>query len=228
VVLASPDSPDEWAVAMRDLAQGDSTSDARAVLADKFQEMLHNESWLQAPSSGYLEAFDVAVYLGGTNFLPAMASLAGPASDPAVAHAAYLVLDRLVLENAAITLSALAADPAMAGDRPAMRADFFARGDVRDSQQRAVLESYLLNPSLSPAELDAFAGIFPNANYMISPDLLTDTPTPNGADLASRDAASLAAVQQWLQDPRFAGVRPQLQRAEARIQGFVSQAAQTP
>ena len=39
----------------------------------------------------------------------------------------------------------------------------------------------LLNPQISAAEISAFAGIYPNANYMISDNLLTQAQTPGGA-----------------------------------------------
>ena len=61
---------------------------------------------------------------------------------------------------------------------------------------------------------------------MISPNLLTQTQTPNHDALVSRDAASLNVVQQWLADPRFASLRPSLQKAEARLAGYVQQESQ--
>jgi len=56
------------------------------------------------------------------------------------------------------------------------------RGDVRDTKQRALLETYLLDPRSSAQELQTFAGIFPNADYMISTNLLvyhSHLPTTN-------------------------------------------------
>jgi hypothetical protein len=62
VVLATSDSPDEWAVALRNLARGDNTAQGRALLERKTGELLRQDSWQQNPSVGFLEAFDVAVY----------------------------------------------------------------------------------------------------------------------------------------------------------------------
>ncbi len=180
--------------------------------------------WQQNPSTGYLEAFDVAVFLGGTGLVPALTELVRMQDNPAVAHAAYLALDRLAITEPAALLGALEADSNLMQGREQTRADYFARADVRDPQQRQVLESYLLDPRTSPQELQQFGGVFPNANFMVSQNLLTPTPTPDHAALTSRDAASLQAVQAWLADPRFASLQGQLQRVEQRLEGFARQA----
>ncbi len=63
-ILQSKDSPDEWAVALRNLAWGDSSADGHQLLEEKTEEMLQDTSWQESPSTGFLEAFDTAVYLG--------------------------------------------------------------------------------------------------------------------------------------------------------------------
>jgi hypothetical protein len=221
VVLSSKDSPDEWAVALRNLALGDTSPAARALLEQKTGELLSYGAWQQNPSTGYLEAFDAAVYLGGTDLIPTLTGLARLQDNQAVAHAAFLALDRSVINDPTTLLTTLLAQPELMQGREQTRADFFARADVRDPQQRQLVENYLLSPQTSPAELQQFAGVFPNANYMISQNLLTPTPTPDSARLAGRDAGSLLAVQQWQADPRFAGVRPQLEQISVRLGGFV-------
>lgn len=228
VVLASMDSPDEWAVSLRNLARGDTSDAAHALLAEKTGDMLRYPAWQQDPSTGFLEAFDVAVYLGGTDLMPTLSDMVRSQDNPAIAHAAFLALDRLVLNSPSATLAALQTDPSMMQGREATRADYFARADVRDPQQRQVLETYLLNPQLSAAELDTFAGIFPNANFMISNNLLTQSATPDHASLAGRDAESLRVVQAWLADPRFSNVQPALSKIAMRLQEFASQANPRP
>lgn len=224
VILNSKDSPDEWAVALRNLATGDPSAEGRAFLQQKAGEMLQYGPWQQNPSTGYLEAFDVAVYLGGTGLVPALTELVRMQDNPAVAHAAYLALDRLAISEPAALLGALQADPDLMQGREQTRADYFARADVRDPQQRQVLESYLLDPRTSSQELQQFAGLFPNANYMVSQNLLTPTPTPDHAALVSRDAASLQSVQGWLTDPRFTNLQRPLQRVQQRLEDFARQA----
>jgi len=224
VLLSSMDSPDEWAVALRNLASGDTSAEGRALLEQKTAQMLQYAPWQQNPSTGYLEAFDVAVYLGGMDFLPTLSGLVRQQDNPAVAHASFLALDRLVINNTASVLAALEAAPDLMQGRESTRADYFARADVRDPQQQQVLESYLLNPAISAAELNTFAGVYPNANFMISPNLLTQNTTPGYEALTRRDAQSLAVAQEWLADPRFANVAPELRRVTQRLEGFVAQA----
>ena len=70
--------------------------------------------------------------------------------------------------------------------------------------------------------------MYPNANFMISPNLLTQTATPDREALTRRDATSLRVAQEWLADPRFAKLRPELEQVTLRLQEFVRQANQRP
>ena len=225
IILSSMDSPDEWAISLRNYAMANSTPDARAFLEQKMQELLRHEPWQNNPSTGYLEAFDVAVHLGGTHLMPPLTQLVRQHDNPAVAHAAYLALDRLTISSPAATLEHLLnATDAMQG-REQTRANYFARANVADPEQRHVLENYLLAPDRSAAELETFAGLFPNANYMVSPNLLTQTRTPERAALVALDAEALRTVQAWLEDSRFSNLRPRLERIRLRLEEFVRQAS---
>jgi hypothetical protein len=224
VVLSSKRSADEWAIALRCLAMGDTTGEGHALLAQKTGELLAEQTWQQNPSAGYLEAFDTAVYLGGTNLLPSLTDLVRKKDNPAVAHAAYLTLDRLTINQPRETLAALLNSPGLMAGREDTRANYFARIDSRDPAQRQVLETYLLLPEISAAELDRFAAIYPNANYMVSLNLLTPVATPDREWLVGRDEAALQAVNEWLADPRFARAIPQLNRIRQRLETFMRQA----
>jgi hypothetical protein len=223
VILNTKDSPDEWALALRNLAKGDTSPDAQTFLEQKTDELLRYQAWQQNPSEGYLEAFDTAVFVGGTNLVPALTDLVRRQDNPAVAHAAFLALDRLVINNTADVLAVLLAQPDLMQGREQTRADYFARADVQDPRQRELVEQYLLDPRISTPELQQFAGTFPNANYMVSENLLTPAPTPNSTSLADRDAASLRVIQQWLTNPQFAGARPQLEQLSVKLAGFIKQ-----
>lgn len=227
VVLSAKDSPDEWAVALRSLATGDATPAGRDLLLQKTSELLQYEPWQKDPSVGFLEAFDTAVFLGGTNLLPALSELVRKQDNSAVAHAAYLAMDRLVINDPAGTLAYMEGSPDMMNGRESTRANYFARADVRDPQQRQILENYLLNPNMNSAELSTFAGIYPNANFMISHNLLSDTKTPDHDSISGRDSQSLVVAQEWQDDPRFANRKAELQTIIRRLQTFVQQ-AQSP
>jgi hypothetical protein len=187
----------------------------------KLQTMLTLEAWQRAPSIGFLEAFDVAVYLRDPALLPTLTQLVQLKDNQAVAHAAYLALDRLTITAPASTLAALQAAPESMKGREVTRANYFARADVRDETQRALLESYLLQPTLGAEELAKFAGLYPNANYMVSHNLLTKSETPDHAWLTGRDREALHRVQVWLEDERFTHLKPQLRELERRLRQFV-------
>src|SRR5258708_29201392 len=122
-------------LSLRNLAWGDTSPEGRALLQQKAGELLRNESWQHDPSQGYLEAFDAAVYLGGTNLVPALSDLLRRQDNPAVAHAAFLALDRLVIADPSASLAVLQADPGSIAGGEATRAAYFARTDVRAPEQ---------------------------------------------------------------------------------------------
>lgn len=223
VILSNSDSPDEWALALRNLAMGDPSPEARNLLEAKTRDLLRNENWQQNPSAGYLEAFDAAVYLSGTNLSLELSNLVRRQDNQAVAHAAYLSLDRLVIADPVQLLTIFEAQRELMSGREQTRADFFARADVRDLQQRQLLEKYLLDPRTGSTEIRQFAGVYPNANFMISANLLTTTSLPAQGDRAACDAESLKVLNDWLTDSRFERLRPQLQQIKSRLEDFTEQ-----
>lgn len=221
VILNEKTSSDEWAVAMRDFSRVNHDAASRNFMEEKLKEMFNHDAWRQQPSVGYLEAFDVAVYLRGTGLVAPLASLVRDMDNRAVAHAAFLTLDRLTIAEPVSILSKLQAEPELMKGREQTRANYFARADVSDLQQRAVVEKYLLDSPLSGTELATFAGLFPSASYMVSYNLLTTVQTPSGAILAAKDRAALQVVNEWLNDPRFAKHQPLLQNIRNRLESFV-------
>ena len=211
-ILDSMGSSDEWAVALRNCALGDAGAEGRTFVGEKLQAMLTYEPWLNNPSAGFLEAFDVAVHLGGTNLIPTLTGIVRMKENAAASHAAYLALDRLTIADAASTLAHLQANPELMAGREITRA-----------RERQLIEAYLLNPRLDLAELDKFAGLYPNANFMVSHNLLTGSATPDHAGLTARDAEALRLVRQWLSEPRFAHRQPQLQAIQRRLEAFARQ-----
>ena len=119
----------------------------------------------------------------------------------------------------------LAADPQLLATREQTRASLFARADIRHAKQNALLQLYLLHPSRTHEELQSFAAIYPNANFMISNNLLTKVLTPSREEVIALDASALGAVQKWLLDPRFQKLRPHLEACRARLEEFVQEKA---
>jgi len=216
-ILVEMSSPEEWAVALRSYAAGRDTPAGRAFLTEKMKMLLQREGWGASASAGYLESFDVAVWLGGTELIPPLTTLVRQQDNRPVARAAYLALDRLTLKDATSTLGSLLADPECMKGREQTRANFFARADVGNLQQRQILERYLLAPDRSEVELRTFAGLYPNANYMVSDNLLTQVTTPDAAALARSDEQALAVVDHWMQEERFGSVRSHLEHVQRRL-----------
>lgn len=227
-ILSAPTSPDEWAVSLRNVAWADDSQDTMEYLRAKAREMISNTAWRKNPSAGFLEAFDVIVHARGFDLAPQLTELMRDHDDRTLAHAAYLTLDRLTIADAAVALAPLAAQPELMEGREQTRANFFARLDVGEASQKALLERYLLEPRRTALELQTFAGIYPNANYMISNNLLTHTATPTREELAARDSVALQVVEGWLTDPRFTALQPQLTTMRNRLRTFVRQAAAPP
>lgn len=220
-VLRSYGSADEWAVAFRSYALANDSLDDRRFLRERFAAMVTHEPWRQNPSTGFLEAFDVAVFVGGTDLFPLLGDAVRDVGSPAVARAAYLALDRLVLREPATALARWQRNPSLLAGREETRACYFARADVTQPEQREVVERYLLDPARSTVELNAFARLFPNANFMVSPNLLSGPPALTHDELVRRDRAALEVVEAWEADPRFAMLQPHLTRVADRLREYL-------
>lgn len=220
-VLSRKTSPDEWAIALRNYARVHDSPEGRAFLRDKFEEMVRDEQWQTNASAGFLQAFDVAVFLGGTELVPTLTDLLKKKDNQAVAHAAYLALDRLVLKEPAAMLTELQRTPELMRGREITRANYFARANLSDVQQRTVVETYLLDPARLPSELDTFAKLYPNRNLMISDNLLTTASPPDTSPQMSRDRFAMAVLNEWIDEPRFVKLKPQLEVMKARLDSFV-------
>jgi hypothetical protein len=220
-ILQTATSPDEWAIGMRNYARAYPTPEGTAFLRSKTEEMIQNAAWLANPSGGFLEAFDVFVHTNDTAATPLLGKLVRDQNQRGAGYAAYLTLDRLVIAQPQVLFFQIEQQPDLFKGRELMKSNFLARANVRDANQRSQVERYLLDDARTPAELDAFASIYPNSNYMISNNLLTSTETPTRAELAARDQAALQVTDEWLADPRFQRILPQLQAIRRRLQTFV-------
>jgi hypothetical protein len=222
-ILSHYTTPDEWAVSLRNYAWANPGADGKEFLQARAQELLSNPEWIKNPTAGFLQAFDSIVYANAAFLTPQLTAFIRDTSNRAVGHAAYLTLDRLVITEPASVLKFLAAEPQFLETREQTRANLFARADIRDTAQRALLEQYLLDPRRSNEELQTFSAIYPNANFMISYNLLTTAATPTRDELVTHDSSALDAVNEWLRDPHFQRLKPQLEVIRSRLEGFVRQ-----
>lgn len=220
-LLKTPTTADEWALALRNIGSGPGTEADSALLKAKMGELLANEAWAAAPSAGYLEAFDVIVQTRDLERTSDLLSRCADQDRKAVRHASFLTLDRLVQVEPAAMLERLAASASAYPGNGLMLSNMMARADVRDEIQRRAVETWLLDAARGPAEVQAFCGIFPNANYMVSSNLLTPSFSEPDAGRLEKDRAALEAIIGWLNDPRFTNLHSHLERAAERLRGFV-------
>lgn len=191
-IMAKPTSPDEYALALRNLAWNDLDGDLRNELSARFLDLLKTP-WLDQPSAGFLEAFDIAVEVGGTPMFDRLVSLALEAkSNPATSRATFLSLDRMVLRDPALLQTALSTNADWMDFAPQQRASLISRLDITQPEQRDLFRRYLSSTRHAAGELDYFAKIFPNGNFLYGHRLVTtDDATPTIDEIAAADVRVL-------------------------------------
>lgn len=227
-ILAESTTADEWALALRNVARGEADDANSDFLRRKTEELISNPEWRASPSVGYLNAFDVLVHTRATGSSALLSGLIRDKGRRDLAHAAFLTFDRLVQREPVDMLERLQADRALQESRPEMVAQQFARADLRDERQRALVKTWLLDPSRTPLELRNFAGTFPNNNKMISNNLLTTEERVSGEELREHDREVLAIVREWRENPAFEPVSEHIGTMDARLSEFVEGAEQSP
>ena len=223
-ILSAETSADEWAVALRNVAKGEGSGDNRDYLRIRTEELISNPEWQAQPSVGYLNAFDVLVYARATETLPLLSKLLRLKDRQDLAHAAFLTLDRLVQREPVKMLARLGEDHYLRQSRPQMTAQQFARADLRDATQRAIVKSWLLDTARTSTELENFSAIYPNNNKLISHNLLTSEEQVPGELLQAHDREELAVIQGWKVEPDFGSRTRYLEVMERRLSQFVDRA----
>lgn len=229
-VLDLKTTQDEYAIALRNVAWLNYEHQLDAELHQRFAEMVTTPSWLGSPSNGFLEAFDVAVEVGGLKSLYTVAQLIRvPASSDifatsdSVNHAGFLALDRLMLREPETVIAAFVADPTFLADNPHFRASLMSRIDPTQPGQRGALEHYLTGIQHASGELEYFASIYPNANYIDGNRLVTGWETVlQSVDVAKRDERILPYLESLRADPAYAAVSKALDEIILRLREFQS------
>ncbi len=231
-ILTQPITPDEFAVALRNLAWLNPDRKYDAELRDHFSSMLDQQDWLSNPSAGFLEAFDIALHLGGEDMAKQLGGvlrmdaydqnnrlIGEPESHP-VNRAAFIALDRLMIREPQTIIGIFKKDPSWLEWAGEHRVSLLARLDPREPTQRAFLREILTKPDFfTPEELEYFSELYPNANGFSGNRLVTSRePVVAQEDL---DKAALATVQAWQLDPQFAAVKAQLKMIESRLTSFL-------
>lgn len=216
-ILAEPTHPDEWALALRNVAKGEDTAETKSYLVSKTLELINAPEWQAEPSIGFLNAFDVLVFCRATETTPLLSTFIQNKERRDLVKASFLTLDRLNQAEPAEILNQLLEDSTLQQTHPGMVAQQFARADLGDKSQRAIVRSWLLDGKRTGEELTMFANSYPNQNQMISQNLLTDSSAPP-RQIDIRE--SLQVLSDWSHDPDFAGVQSSLDGLWERLIHF--------
>lgn len=225
-VMDRKSSPDEFALALRNLAWNDCNGDLKTELSDRFGQMIQTKDWLGDPSAGFLEALDIAVFLGGKQPFEAILLIHAEGARSAnneLSRASFLALDRMVRTEPALLV-------ASAGDLmeklPAdTRASLFSRLDLTIENQRETLVRYLSDPHVDQREIDYFSAIFPNGNFVHGHWLVTtNEPTATIRSRLEADRRALIEVEKLLGAEEGEKLNQALVRIKGRLQKLVGDA----
>jgi hypothetical protein len=209
--LSEKTSSDEWALALRNLAWTEPNS--RLFLADKMREMLAYEPWRSAPSGGLLEAMDVIVFTKDASLIPDLAEARAASNE--LSHAADIALDRLAEAAPLDVLTYLNTHPSLLGERPFLRADYFAKADLSQGAQRNQIEVYLGRPDISLDEKSKLLKALVTPSSFVSDSLVTAPVPPD--DGSARRAALTITLNEWLTQNRFPTLRVPLLETQQRL-----------
>lgn len=210
-------APCESSLALRNLHWASSDAGAEALFRESTLRHISNDRWAESPEAGYLEGYDAAVQLDDPIAVGILARRASGVPNNKTTYASQLALERLAAGGNPSVLHAIAEC-----ELPArFKAEILARADLRDQEQRAVLESFLLDPSQNAAH-GAFLLAFPMASHSSSPRLITEESLPTGGDQLERDRAALKAAKEWMAEQRFAAHQDGLDRAQKRLEDFLA------
>jgi hypothetical protein len=218
-ILASSNSADEWAVALRNYYRQNQTADAYFVA--RVQEEFSRETWLQNPSAGLAESLDFPVAIGGTEGLGVLEGLLQ--RSPALRWAALAAMDAWVLEQRATAIPLLAGSNGGGLDE-ASRAALLSRADIRDDTQRQAIESYLASGTVPDSAKSEFLRQFPNQSMMVGNRLVTAIQPMTLQESAQLDAAALQFVDGLIKAGTHSDLNKELAASRERLAGFVASA----
>lgn len=224
-VLNDATTPDEYALALRNLGWLNHEGELSAELTRHFGAMLDNTEWRTRPTDGYLEAFDIAVAVGGKEMITDLVSVlrlsnGESTAQSAVNRAAFIALDRIMLREPDTLAAIYMQDPSFMDFAPNHRASLLSRLDPASAPQADALRNYLRAVPADSPELTYFARIYPNGNFFEGNRLVSGWETPGIVQIQQRDARALEFINQLLADPTYANVAPSLQKISKRLTSF--------
>lgn len=198
-IMDQKTNPDEYALALRNLAWNDLNGDLRDEVIDRLNQMIQVENWMSKPSAGFLEAFDAAVFVSGDQSFELIASLGRRALESEnqdLARASFIALDRMVQQDPSLLIQAYAENSTLSNLEANQRASLMSRLEISDAKQRSLLARYLSDPGVGEAELAYFVKVFPNGNYIHGNWLMSGAgPTRNLDERRQSDLQVLSELE---------------------------------
>jgi hypothetical protein len=213
--------PDVYVIHLRNYELGSpEPAPARHALLDTyFGAMLAHAPWMESPSTALAEAMDIAVHIEAVHRTPELAALLERDQPQLLRHASALALERLVDRRPLDSLGAWLDAALRTTSTPAARAGYFARLDPALPGAADLLRAYLTSPALSPVEVEAFLGAFPNLNQSLSHNLLSShfPATTASGDHVARLRAARQQLESWRADPAMGRLHDRLAAAARQL-----------
>jgi hypothetical protein len=189
-IMDRMDSPDEYLIALRNLAWSDLDGDIAPEFGQRFERLLRETRWREQPGPAFLEAMDAALLLPparGAELL--METCAASATPPSLSRACFIALDRIAGRDPALLVNL-----DVSRLIPDQRASLLSRLDITDAAQRTRFTDYLAALP-EGAELDYFSSLFPNGNHLQGNRFLsTPIRPPSIAQRRESDRRTLAEL----------------------------------
>lgn len=221
-VLATTDSAEEYAVALKALAWRKPWRASDAELEAHFKTMLGKPEWQR--SDGFAEGLDLTRNLA----TPAATAtlLEWLKTSPPARELGHMALHETAAENPQLVVKLMTAQPELLDESPKLRASLLARASISEEAQAGMVEDYLHNPAVTVEEKRGFLKLFPMRSASSGYRLYGNPPSPyERGTVVQDDQAALEAVTRWKADPAMSELLPQLNKLEGRLQTWVRQAA---
>ena len=220
-VLASTNSAEEYAVALKPLVESGTWKASDAELADHFSRLLSRDDW--QGRAGFLEALDLSRVVSSPATTEALARWVD--TSPQAASAGEMALHETAAQSPGLLVGLVSAEPTLFADQPDLRAGLMARAEISKEAQAVGVESYLKDTAVSSAEKEQFLALFPLRSATTGTRLYGSAPMPfERGKVAADDRAALEAVGRWKEDPALSTLLPSLEALEGRLEGWVRQA----
>jgi hypothetical protein len=224
----------EIAIGLRNVAWANMPGH-KEILRNKARQILNDPIVQKSPPDAAYHLFDIFVYTLDVDALQFLITLQVKKTKSPFSEAAHLAVYKLSQRKPAAVLRFLRNTPEALSDYPLARADLFAMANLIDTEQRRLVEEYLLDHSLSAEELHQFLHVFPNRNIFISRSLLTEHESemalpynvrgwgPPVDVMLAQDKQYRDVVSSWLTQSRFEHRKTALGELLNRLQGRIAE-----